>query len=235
MEKQNAHKGHRQRLRERYFKEGLDSFQDHEILELLLFAGRPYCDTNETAHRLIERFGTLCNVLEAEPEDLMQVEGVGVVSATLIRMIPELAARYMRQKWGDHPCLTSTALAGEYSSTLCGLKTHETFYLVCLDAGGRVICPVLISEGSITEVSIYPRMVVEAALRHKAARVLLVHNHPSGRLTPSSEDVRLTDAICKTLAPISIAVSDHLVVSGERFYSFREHGLMPNEDWDMTR
>lgn len=220
------HTGHRKRLKNRFLEEGLDSFEPHQVLELLLFFSIPRRDTNEIAHKLLKKFGSLSGVFEADIKELVKVEGIGENSAFLISMIPHLSRRYLNDKWRDKPELNSSSKAGEYAISLFAGRTYEVFYVICLDAQNRVNYAALVHEGTINEAPIYPRIIVETALRHKANSVILAHNHPGGSLNPSRGDIEATKVIKNALESISIKVVDHIIVCGERYVSFAERGLL---------
>jgi len=225
---QQLHKGHRERLRERFLREGLDNFEDHQVLELLLFQAIPRLDTNPIAHRLMQRFGSLSAVLEADPKDLAGVEGVGANAAAFLSMIPQVTRRYFldRIKHARKPLNTSEA-AAEYLVPLMAGRTEEVFYVICLDSQLRILYPALVSEGTVKDALVHPRHVVEAAVRHKAASVILAHNHPGGNATPSAQDHKLTRHMVQALGAISIRVADHIIVAGEHIYSFSREGMLP--------
>lgn len=223
---ENIHKGHRERVRDRFMEEGLDSFKDHEVLELLLF----YCvrqkDTNELAHRMLKEYGTLHDLLEAHPRDIARRCGVSINTATLISLCVPLARRYMKRKWGNRPVLNYSSRAGEYALSLFAGRVYEAFFAICLDSQNRVNHAALVHEGTINEAPVYPRIIVETALRHKANSVILAHNHPGGSLKPSVADIEVTKKIYSALLPISIRVVDHIIIAGERYTSFAEQGIM---------
>ena len=220
------HTGHRKRLKNRFLEEGLDSFEPHQVLELLLFFSIPRRDTNEIAHKLLKKFGSLSGVFEADIKELVKVEGIGENSAFLISMIPQLSRRYLNDKWRDKPELNSSSKAGEYAISLFAGRTYEVFYVICLDAQNRVNHAALVHEGTINEAPIYPRIIVETILRHKANSVILAHNHPGGSLNPSRGDIEATKVIKNALESISVKVVDHIIVCGERYVSFAERGLL---------
>lgn len=225
MEK-NIHSGHRERVRERFMEEGLDSFKDHEILELLLY----YCvrqrDTNALAHKMLKEYGTLHDLLEAHPRDIARRCKVSLNTATLISLCVPLARRYMNRKWGERPVLNSSFKAGEYAMTLFAGRIYEAFFAICLDSQNRVNHAALVHEGTINEAPVYPRLIVETALRHKASSVILAHNHPGGSLKPSVADIEVTKKIYAALKSISINVVDHIIVAGQSYTSFAEQGLI---------
>jgi len=223
---ENLHEEHRKRVRARYLKEGLDGFEDHQVLELLLFYSIPRRDTNELAHRMIEKFGNLPTLFEADPADIQKRCGVSEKTAILISLIPSLARRYFKEKWGEKPVITSSFKAGNYAITLFTGRTYEVFYVLCLDSQNRVNYAALVHEGTINEAPVYPRLIVETALRHQANSVILAHNHPGGSLQPSKADIDVTKKIIAALEPISIKVMDHIIVAGDKYFSFAEKGLL---------
>jgi len=220
------HQGHRQRLKKRVIKEGIDSFEDHQILELLLFYCIPMKDTNELAHRLIHEFGSLAGVFDADPKDLCARVGVTENTGILLSLIPALARRYHQGRFRDKVVLDSTTTAGDYAITLFTGRINEAFYVICLDTQNRVNHAALLHEGTINEAPVYPRLIVETALRHQAAAIILAHNHPSGSLQPSAADIDVTRRIKQATEAIAITVADHIIVAGELYYSFAENRLL---------
>ncbi len=225
-EKDPPYLGHRQRVKDLALKSGLDGFAGHQVLELLLFYAMPYKDTKEVAYRLIQRFGTFGDVLNADYEALLQVEGVGPNTATLLTLMPEFFRRYEKDRFGAKVRLLDQATMMEYVRHLFTGCSYEAFYLIALDNSNHVLNAVKISQGSLTEVAIYPRLVVEAALNCRADSVVLAHNHPSGDMRPSAADIDLTQRICAVLEEIGISVLDHIIMCGEQCFSFVEKGFM---------
>jgi DNA repair protein RadC len=220
------HVGHRQRVKNRYMAEGLDAFEDHQVLEMLLFYCIPMKDTNELAHRMINEFGSLAGLFEADPKDISKRCKVSENTAILVSLIPSLSRRYIKGKWGDKPILNSSSRAGEYSISLFMGRAYEAFYVICLDAQNRANHAALVHEGTINEAPVYPRLIVETALRHQANSVILAHNHPGGSLRPSPDDINVTRRIRTALEAISIMVVDHIIVAGDKYTSFAEEGLL---------
>lgn len=225
MEKK-LHEGHRQRVKSRYLSEGLDAFEDHQVLEMLLFFCIPMKDTNELAHKMIREFGSLAGLFEADPKDICTRCQVSENTAILVSLIPSLARRYFKGKWGDKPVLNSSVKAGEYAISLFAGRIYENFFLICLDSQNRVNYAALVHEGTINEAAVYPRLIVETALRHQANSIILAHNHPGGSYQPSDEDIEVTKKIAAAVEAISIKVMDHIIVAGEKYYSFAEKGLI---------
>jgi len=220
------HEGHRNRLRNRYLSEGLDSFEPHEILELLLYYAIPRRDTNAVAHRLVDNFGSLSAVFEARVSDLVKKGDISENTAMLINMVPHLSRRYLHDRWGERPTIADSKVAGEYAKSIVSGRTYEVFYLLCMDKQHRITRPELICEGTIDETPAYPRLIVEAAIRHKAQCVILVHNHPGGSLHPSAADIEVTKKLVTVLNAIDINVMDHIIVAGDQYLSLADRGLM---------
>lgn len=220
------HDGHRSRLRQRFLKEGLDNFQGHEIIEMLLSYAIPRKDTNPLAHELINKYGSLSGLLEADPKELSKNPGIGEYSAVLLAIIPSLTRRYLKDKWGEKPVLHSTKVAGEFIKTLFAGRTYEVFYVICLDSQGRVIYPALVHEGTINQAPVYTRIIVETVLRHKAHSVILAHNHPGGSLQPSEADIESTKKIVTALNAIDIPVIDHIIIASDQYISLSSLGLL---------
>ncbi|WZL78971.1 DNA repair protein RadC [Eubacteriales bacterium mix99] len=220
------HEGHRERLKKRFLSEGIDGFNQHQVLEMLLFFTIPRRDTNPLAHELIDRYGSLSGVLEADPEDLKKVPGIGPNTAALLSFIPSLCRRYMNDKWKERPRLSSSARAGDYAATLFYGRLYEAFYVICLNTRNEVLYADLVHEGTIDSAPVYPRLIVETALKHQANGIILAHNHPGGSMQPSSADLDATRRIKSACDAISIQVMDHIIVAGTRHFSFADHGLI---------
>ena len=218
------HDGHRKRLRERYLSEGLDNFQPHEALELLLFYAIPRRNTNDIAHSLLRRFGTLSNVLDTDAMDLSKVDGIGENAATLLSLIPSIARKYQRDKWGIKPVLSSAEKVGRYAVDMLSGRLYEVFCVICLDAGKKVLHSGIIYEGTINEAPFYPRTIVEVILRHNAESVVFAHNHPGGTRQPSVEDIEATRILKNLLEPMGISVIDHIIVADDKYVSMKELG-----------
>ena len=221
----NAGEGHRQRLRERFLLNGgFDSFKDYEVLELLLTYASPRKDTKGVAKELLEEFGTLRGVLEARPEQLLKVKGVGEAQATMLMMAVELTRVWAREAAANQKKITNR---GELESFCKGLlmgERSEQFYVICVDAQCQLKGKRKISEGSLSEVSAYPRTVMETALNYNAHSVFFCHNHPGGTCSPSSEDIASTLQLQRMLNSVGVLVLDHLIIAGDKAYSMAQHG-----------
>lgn len=221
----SLHEGHRQRLKGRFLDQGLDHFTPVQALELLLFYCIPRQDTNELAHRLIDHFGSFSQVLEAEVEDLVKVNGIGENTATFLKLIPAAGRFYNvdRVKQIDRP-LTTIEECGTYLLPYFHGRCNETVVLLCLDAKCKVLCCKVVGEGSLNSAAVPLRRVVELALAAKATSVVLAHNHPSGIALPSAEDVATTKRIALALSAVDVLLSDHLVVADDDYTSMVQSG-----------
>lgn len=227
LDEKNLHAGRRARVKKRYLDSGgLDEFADHEVLELLLYYTHPRGDTNLLAHRYIEAYGGLANLLEADPLAMIKRLGISSNVAIMISLIPHLSKRYLKSRWQAKPVLDTTAKLGAYAQTLFVGERYESLYLICLDRQYQLLGAHQLSQGTIDSVPIYPRHVVEAALRYNAFAVVLAHNHPSGELRAGTADLKATKQIKHALSVIDIQVMDHIIVGGEGYYSFHQHDLM---------
>ena len=218
-------RGHRNRVRERYLNTGLDTFQDYEALELLLFYAIPRKDTKSTAKNLIARFGSLPAVLDATVEELTEA-GLSPNAAILLKLVPDMNRYYAIKTDGAGQKVHSTSDAGRI---LCAMFRHEqteSVRLLCLNAGGKVLKLALLNEGDINAVHFSVRKIVETALSAKAVSVILAHNHPGGTLTPSREDLDATNSAKAALSTVGIQLLDHLIISGDGYCSLREEGYL---------
>ena len=225
MENDKLHEGHREKLRNRFIQDhGFENFEDHQILELLLFYANARKDTNPTAHQLLDTFAGLKGVLEARPEQLMTVPGVGSQAATLISMVVPLTRVWHRCAMAEPDHIGNSREAEEYCLSILAGERTERFYVISLNAKCNVVGRRKISEGSLSEVSAYPRVVMETALNYNAHSVLFCHNHPGGTCAPSAEDITSTLQLQKLLGGVGIMVLDHIIVAADRTYSMIQHG-----------
>ena len=218
--------GHRQRLKEKYLTCGLEGFHDYEIMELLLTYGIPRKDVKEPAKELLKRFGGLKGVLDAGIDELREVRGLNAHTAVLVKLVKDIGAVYLLQKAQERPQISCTAELIDFCKTAMGALKDEEFRVCYLDAQNRIIAMETVQEGIVNQAVVYPRKVLERALQWKASAIILVHNHPSGHVRPSDADIRLTRTIQETARTLDILVHDHLIIGENRFFSFREEGLM---------
>ncbi len=222
-----VHDGHREKMRQRFLKGGLDNFADHEALELLLFYAIPRRDTNELAHRLIERYGSLGAVLTAPIDDLSNFPGIGERTAILLHLAPELYRRARMEAVSDTP-LNSVERVGSYLLERFAGERNEVVYQLCLDRKGKLLRCKRLSEGGIAAASLNIRSVVENAVLTGASAVILAHNHPSGVALPSQEDLATTRQIVQALRTIDVPLADHIIVADGDYVSFAQSGYLTN-------
>jgi len=220
-QKKNPHEGHRKKLKKRFLTEGLDHFEDHNILELILFFAIPRRDTNEVAHALLSKFGSLSRVFEAGIEDLCRVDGIGENAAHLIKTYPAVAKRYYADRFQPSKQLREYALTGqELVLHFAGLETEQAYALFYDNSLG--FCgDGIIHEGSLNSVAFYLRRLCDEAVRNNASYLILAHNHPHGLPIASAEDLSTTKVVRSFLAQMDITLIDHFIVGENRFSSIQ--------------
>lgn len=220
--------GHRKRLRERFLKSGLKGFSEHEVVELILTLAIPRRDVKEPAKKLIACFGNLRGILDAPAEELQAVEGIGQVTSAALRIIRETANLYLQQKAEAEMSLSSPETLYEFWRSKLGGPRDEVFEVAYLDSAHRLLRDGVerMEEGTIDRASVYPRRIMEAALRRGAAALIFAHNHPNENLTPSEQDKLLTRALVLAATTLQITIIDHLIVSKDGIFSFRKEGLL---------
>lgn len=220
----SIHDGHRQRLKELFRKEGLDNFYDYQALELLLYYCIPRKDTNPIAHALLDRFGTLAQVLEAPVEELMTVEGVGENAATYLHLVTEIGRYYLVNRAEQVKVLPTLEDCARYLIPRFYGRRNEMVYLLCLDAKCKVLCCKELGEGVVNSTHISVRKIMETALAVNATTVVLAHNHPSGVAIPSADDIQTTRRVAAALSAVDIHLADHIVVAEDDYVSMVQSG-----------
>lgn len=223
----HSHGGHRQRQRERFRATGLEGFAPHEVLELILGYAIPRQDVNPLAHRLLEHFGSLHNVMDASVEELMRVEGIGEYTAVLLSLFAQVERKTAASRIGPKHVLRTKKDAEAFCIQLLKGCKVEHFYAIYLNGQMEVTAQVLIAKGSISNVPSYPRIVADHALRNNAHAVIICHNHPGGSLVPSTADLGSTMRMKAVLEELEVRLIDHLVVAGDQAASVMENGLFP--------
>lgn len=228
--KGSIHKDHRKRLKKRFREEGLDHFDELHVLELLLFFGIPQGDTNPLAHRLLDRFGSLAQVLEAPTEELEKEPGVGDHVSTLLSLIRDISRYYMVNRSGPCRILNTTHACGDYLVPYFVGRRDETVFLLCLDSKCKAICCKEVGRGSVNSASVSVRKIVETALAANATSVVMAHNHPSGFAYPSPEDVLTTKRVAVALDAVGVLLADHVVVAEDDYVSMVDSGMYHPDD-----
>jgi len=216
--------GHRERIREKFASAGLDSFLDHEALELLLTYAVARRDTKPIAWALIKRFGSLTAVLDAQPEELAETEGVGPNTALFLKLIRAVFKKYMFGDVKAQVAVRSPQNVIEYCQASLAGKKEECLELIYLSVRNTIMRTEIIASGLIDRVAVTPRKIVECALRAKASAIILVHNHPSGDASPSQDDITLTREVIRAAELFDISVHDHIIVGKGSHYSLKANG-----------
>lgn len=220
----SIHDGHRRRFKEEFLARP-DSFPDHKLLELLLFYASPRSDTNPTAHLLMDRFGSFAGVLDASPEELLKVPGVGEHTVALLKGVKEATGRYLSDRTRVDNIVRSTQdICEQLESSFFGARS-ELIFLLCLDGKGKALGVRKVGEGNVNASAVIVRRVVEAALSLNASHVVLAHNHPSGLAVPSDADKATTEYLAKVLWTVNIELVDHVIFSDGEMVSMRASGL----------
>ncbi|MDD4181726.1 MAG: DNA repair protein RadC [Victivallaceae bacterium] len=218
--------GHRGRLRQRFLEKGLDSLQDYEKLEFLLTFAISRRDVKPIAKELISKFKNISGVLDAPKEKLTEIVGMGDNSAAIFMLIKALATHYLGEKMERYEISASNLDSViDYSNAQIGFRDKEATMVVYLNIKNMIIDKE-ITYGTVDQVSVYAREIMESALRYRATGLILVHNHPSGDCKPSLTDEKLTERLCNLGEAMSIRLVDHIIVCKDKFYSFAGNGKL---------
>lgn len=219
---------HRRRLREKYVQKGLGAFSDYEVVEFLLMLCIPRRDVKDTAKRLLSRFGNLRGIFNASLDDLQDIDGIGAVSPVAIHFIRDIALLSQQQAAEERDSFLEPTVLERFWRERIGSLPNEVFEVGYLDGSYRLLRDGIerLEEGTIDRASVYPRRVAEAALWRKAATVVFAHNHPNGVCDPTDHDKALTRALVLAANAVQVKVLDHIIVSADSVFSFREEGLL---------
>ena len=217
--------GHRQRLKDRFVSGGPEALPDYELLELVLFNAISRRDTKPMAKRLIERFGSFAEAVNAPPERLREVEGIGDSAIVQLKLVRAAALRLMQGNIMQRPVLTSWTAVVDYCRAAMGFEAREQFRILFLDKKNRLIADEVQQRGTVDHTPVYVREVVKRALELSASAIILVHNHPSGDPTPSAADVDMTRQVVEAGRSLRIAVHDHLIAARDGVASLKALGL----------
>jgi DNA repair protein RadC len=213
--------GHRQRLKERFVAGGPEALPDYELLELVLFNAIPRRDTKPVAKRLIERFGSFAEVVNAPPERLKEVKGVGDAAIMQLKLVRAGALRLMQGGIMQRPVLASWTAVLDYCRAAMGFEAREQFRILFLDKKNRLIADEVQQEGTVDHTPVYVREIVKRSLELSASAIILVHNHPSGDPTPSRADIDMTKQIVDAAKPLGVTIHDHIIVGKQGHASFK--------------
>jgi DNA repair protein RadC len=219
--------GHRQRLKDKFLKQGIEAFSDAEVLELLLILGTPRKDCKEQARAAIKHFGSLPAVLEASTAELQKVKGIGPNNSFAIHFLHGVARRYLKDRLQEKDYLHSSREVVDFLIHSMRDLKKEAFIVIFLDASHAIIDSKVIASGTISANTIYPRELIKQALHHNAAALVVAHNHPSGSIEPSSHDHSLTKTLFLACSFMNISLLDHLIIgAADNAFSFADNGIM---------
>ena len=213
--------GHRQRLKDRFVNAGPEALPDYELLELVLFNAIPRRDTKPAAKRLIERFGSFAEVVNAPPERLREVKGIGEAAIVQLKLVRAGALRLMQGGIMQRPVLTSWTAVLDYCRAAIGFEAREQFRILFLDKKNRLIADEVQQQGTVDHTPVYVREIVKRSLELSASAIILVHNHPSGDPTPSRADIDMTNQIVNAAKPLGVVIHDHIIVGRQGHASFK--------------
>ncbi|MEG1964253.1 MAG: DNA repair protein RadC [Clostridia bacterium] len=218
------HEGHRKRMKEKVLAGGVKSLQPHEALEFMLYPFIPRKNTNDIAHRLIDEFGNFCNVLDADKQELMKVEGMTENASLYFTTLPQIFNAYSQCKNEDKPVLNTYKQAKDFFINLMKNMQVENVYLACLNSDQKLIHIKCMNTGVVNQSSVHIRSIAHEALKFNASGIILAHNHPSNNLNPSAQDIAFTKKLVITMQQLEIPVIDHLIVGADDVYSFKKEG-----------
>ena len=212
--------------REKLLQHGPKSLSDAELLAIFLRTGVKGCHVVDLARNLLKNFGSIAKIYQADLTDFCQHHGLGVAKYVQLQACLEMSTRYLAEQMKMGEGLTSSLSTQNFLKAELRHETREIFAVLFLNTQHQVIKFERLFQGTINAAAVYPRIVVEAAIKHQAGAVILAHNHPSGIAEPSVADNQITSRLEQALALIDIKVLDHIIVAGCHCYSYAEHGRM---------
>ena len=217
--------GHRQRIKEKYEKSGIDGWLDYEVLELVLSYAIPRKDTKPIAKELLSRFKSINGVLDSDKKELQSIKEISGHTAFFLKLLKDVAILYAENGIHNRNLLSSPQVVHDYLKASLKGAVDEEFKMLFLDSRNQLIAVETFKVGTVNRSVVYPRKVVERALYNHAVGVILAHNHPSGELQPSQDDRGVTIAIKEALKTVDIALLDHIIIGSNDYYSFRNNGI----------
>ena len=218
--------GHRQRIKDKYKKSGVDGWLDYEVLELVLSYAIVRKDTKPIAKELMARFKTINGVLDADSKELQSVTGISEHTTLFLKLLKDITVLYLKNDLHNKDLLSSPELVFDYLKASLKGCVDEEFKALFLNGRNQLIAVEALQTGTVNRSAIYPRKIVERALYHHAVGVIIAHNHPAGTLTPSKEDCAVTKSIKDALKTVEISLLDHIIIGGNDYFSFNKKGLL---------
>ncbi len=224
--RKSSYNCHRGSLRDRLMDGGAQAFEEYELLELLLTFAMPYSDVKPMAQKLVAHFGSFGEVLDASPRDLAACKCLKGSSIPLIHLVKSCLEVYLREKTLKRQNVPSLEQLIKYCRTTMGGLKEEQFRVLYLNGESEILAEEVIQEGTVNQTVVYPRKIIELALKHKASGLILVHNHPSGNPNPSVSDRELTRSVTRISRALNLTVHDHLIISRHGFFSFTQNNML---------
>jgi len=218
--------GHRKRIKDKFENFGLTVFGEYEILELALTFSIARKDVKPIAKELVKKFGGLKQVIDAKKEELESVKGISSHTSSFLLFLKQFVSAYLALNVKNGKSISSVSDIVDYLKSALGGEKVEKLYAVFLDSGNKVIDFQEIEKGTVNKSIIIPRKITELALKCSASALILAHNHPGGTLKPSQQDIDSTKSVCNSLKTVDIALLDHIIISGNAYFSFKECGLL---------
>lgn len=220
--------GHRDRIREKFLKNGIDSFQEYEILELLLTYCIPRKDTKELAKNLLKKFGNIEKILKSPEEELEKIDGLGKSSLAFLKLIGELPSVLYKNSLekNDDILIKNKEALLKYLRSLIAYESVEKFYVLYLSNSNKLIACEEKSYGTLDKSAVYPREIYKDVIKYNAKAIILAHNHPSGNIKPSQSDLEITKEIAKGLMSFDAILIEHIIITETSYFSFLEEGLI---------
>ena len=228
-----SQEGHRERLRQKFLKSGLKGFHDYEIVELLLTLGLPWKDRKIQAKEAIGKFKTVRGVLQAPPEELQKIKGITHYNVFVIKFVQKVAQEFLKEQILEAPSCKSSREVFDYLNLSMRDLPKETFKVMFLTAQNRVIEVEDLFEGTLTASAVYPREIIEKAIKYHAAALIFAHNHPAGNPEPSDNDKQITRDLVFASNIMQIKVLDHIIIGDNRYFSFADAGLLEEYNLDF--
>ncbi len=225
-EKVNSPEGHKERLRERYFQDGLEGFHDYEVLELILSYILVRIDTKPLAKELLDRFKTVPEVLNADPKELIKIKGLNKRSALFLNLIKDAGSFSLKQKIFNKEFISCSNDVYNYLKFLFKADKDEAFQIVYLNNQNNILGTETLFKGTKSESAVYVRKIVEMVIQNNASSVIIAHNHPSGSMKPSDADMKITHKVYDSLKLIDVVLLDHLIIGDNEYFSFKAEGLL---------
>ena len=235
MEEKNIHKGHRQRLRKKAVENSLENFEEHEVIELLLTFVIPQKDTNPLAHELIEEFGSLAGVLNANSHDLSKIKGISEYSADFLSLLKFVFKKYRQSKLKSMRKITNVRDAVELCVSELADLPVENVFVACIDNSNNLVTKKIISTGFNDEASVPVRKIIDMCIRSNTSNIIISHNHPYGNEKPSANDDKVVKHLALTLALAGIKILDSVIIGLDGYYSYSKSGYLADCYDEITK